>query len=54
MVTLRIWFAAAQEAEPACRTQDGRPIANLRVALSETWRDKTTGERKEKSNGIGW
>jgi single-strand DNA-binding protein len=31
------------------RTQDGRPIANLRVATSETWRDKTTGERKEKT-----
>ena len=31
------------------RTQDGRPIANLRVATSETWRDKTTGERREKT-----
>jgi single-strand DNA-binding protein len=31
------------------RTQDGRPIANLSVATSETWRDKTTGERREKT-----
>src|SRR6266576_1764571 len=31
------------------RTQDGRPIANLSIATSETWRDKTTGERKEKT-----
>ena len=31
------------------RTQDGRPIANLRIATSESWRDKTTGERKEKT-----
>jgi single-strand DNA-binding protein len=31
------------------RTQDGRPIANLRVATSETWRDKNSGERKEKT-----
>ena len=31
------------------RTQDGRPIAHLRVATSETWRDKATGERKEKT-----
>jgi single-strand DNA-binding protein len=31
------------------RTQDGRPIANLSVATSETWRDKNTGERKEKT-----
>jgi len=31
------------------RTQDGRPIAHLRVATSETWRDKASGERKEKT-----
>jgi single-strand DNA-binding protein len=31
------------------RTQDGRPIANLRVATSESWRDKATGERKERT-----
>jgi single-strand DNA-binding protein len=31
------------------RTQDGRPIANLRVATSEQWRDRNTGERKEKT-----
>jgi single-strand DNA-binding protein len=31
------------------RTQDGRPIVNLRVATSDTWRDKTTGERREKT-----
>jgi len=31
------------------RTQDGRPIANLRIATSDTWRDKATGERKEKT-----
>jgi single-strand DNA-binding protein len=31
------------------RTQDGRPIANLRVATTDTWRDKTSGERREKT-----
>jgi single-strand DNA-binding protein len=31
------------------RTQDGRPIANLRVATSENWRDKNSGERREKT-----
>ena len=31
------------------RTQDGRPIANLRLATTETWRDKASGERKEKT-----
>ena len=37
-------------ADPEIRhTQDGRPIANLRIATSESWRDKATGERKEKT-----
>jgi single-strand DNA-binding protein len=31
------------------RTQDGRAICNLSLATSETWRDKSTGERKEKT-----
>jgi single-strand DNA-binding protein len=31
------------------RSQDGRPIVKLRVATSETWRDKASGERKEKT-----
>ncbi len=31
------------------RTQDGRPIANLRVATTDTWRDKATGEKREKT-----
>ena len=30
-------------------TQDGRPIANLRVATSESWRDKSSGERRERT-----
>ncbi len=31
------------------RTQDGRPIANLRVATTDSWRDKATGERRDKT-----
>lgn len=31
------------------RTQDGRPIANLSIATSESWRDRTSGERKERT-----
>jgi single-strand DNA-binding protein len=31
------------------RTQDGRPIANLSIATSESWRDKNSGERREKT-----
>jgi single-strand DNA-binding protein len=30
-------------------TQDGRPICNLSVATSESWRDKASGERKERT-----
>lgn len=30
-------------------TQDGREIANLTVATSESWRDKSSGERREKT-----
>ena len=37
-------------ADPEIRTtNDGRKIANLRIATSESWRDKATGERKEKT-----
>jgi single-strand DNA-binding protein len=31
------------------RTQDGRPVVNFTLATSETWRDKATGERKERT-----
>ena len=30
-------------------TQDGKPIVNLSVATSESWKDRNTGERKERS-----
>ncbi len=29
--------------------QDGNPVVNLSLATSENWRDKTTGERREKT-----
>ena len=31
------------------RMQNGNPVVNLSVATSENWRDKATGERKEKT-----
>ena len=31
------------------RTQDGRPIVQLNVATSDPCRDKTTGERRERT-----
>lgn len=37
-------------ADPEIRsTQDGRPIANLRVATTESWKDRNTGEKREKT-----
>lgn len=30
-------------------TQDGREICNLSVATSESWKDRNTGERREKT-----
>lgn len=37
-------------ADPEIRsTKDGNEISNLRVATTESWRDKNTGERKEKT-----
>lgn len=31
------------------RTQDGRPVCTLSLATGESWKDKNTGERKEKT-----
>ena len=31
------------------RMPSGDPVVNLRIATSETWRDKNSGERKEKT-----
>ncbi len=31
------------------RTRDGRPVANMRIATSESWRDRQSGERREKT-----
>lgn len=36
--------------DPTVRaTQDGKEIANLSIATSESWKDRNTGERKEKT-----
>ena len=36
--------------DPEVRSfQNGGKVCNLRIATSETWRDKTSGERKEKT-----
>lgn len=37
-------------ADPEVRTfQNGGKICNLRIATSETWKDRNTGERREKT-----
>lgn len=36
--------------DPECRTmQNGGKVANLSLATSENWKDKATGEKKEKT-----
>lgn len=36
--------------DPETRTfQNGGKVCNLRIATSETWKDKSTGERREKT-----
>ena len=39
-------------ADPEVRTVNDTKVANLRVACSEKWKDKNTGERKEKTEWI--
>ena len=36
--------------DPEVRTmQDGNPVVNMSVATSETWRDRNSGERRERT-----
>lgn len=36
--------------DPECRTmQNGSKVANISLATNESWKDKSTGERKEKA-----
>lgn len=40
-------------ADPEVRTfQNGNKVCNLRLAVSESWKDKNTGERKEKTEWV--
>jgi len=37
-------------ADPELRyTPDGTPVANFSIATSESWKDKTTGDKREKT-----
>lgn len=49
----RCEFIGRLGADPEIRSlPSGGKVANLRLAVSETWRDKSTGERKEKTEWI--
>ena len=46
----KVIIVGALGADPETKTfQNGGQITNLRVATSERWKDKQTGERKEKT-----
>lgn len=39
--------------DPEIRTmQDGKKVANLSIGVSEKWKDKSTGEKKEKTEWV--
>lgn len=49
----RCEFIGRLGADPEIRqTSDGKKIANLRIAVSESWKDKNTGEKREKTEWI--
>jgi len=46
----RVTILGRLGADPEVRSfQNGGKVCNLRIATSETWKDKNTGERKEKT-----
>ncbi len=46
----RVQLIGNLAADPEVRTtQQGKNIVNLRIATSETWRDKDSGEKREKT-----
>lgn len=49
----RCEFIGRLGADPEQRSlQDGSSVVNMRIAVSETWRDKNSGERREKTEWI--
>jgi len=46
-------FTGRLGADPEVRnTQNGKAVTSLRLAVGDTWRDKATGERKEKTEWV--
>lgn len=49
----RCEFIGRLGADPESRnTQNGERVVNLRLAVSESWKDKNTGERKERTEWV--
>lgn len=49
----RCQFIGNLGADPEVRTfQNGGKVCNLRLAVSEKWKDKNTGERREKTEWV--
>ncbi len=49
----RCEFIGNLGADPECRRlSSGDPVVNFRIAVSEVWRDKSSGERKEKTEWV--
>ncbi|TIR63288.1 MAG: single-stranded DNA-binding protein, partial [Mesorhizobium sp.] len=46
----RVFLIGHLGADPEIRRlNSGDPVVNIRIATSESWRDKNSGERKEKT-----
>lgn len=49
----RCEFIGRLSADPEVRRMaSGDPVVNLRLAVSDTWRDKQSGERKERTEWV--
>lgn len=49
----RVMLIGNLGADPEIKTfSNGGKVANLRIATSETWKDRQTGERKEKTEWV--
>jgi single-strand DNA-binding protein len=46
----KVWLIGYLGADPNVRFfADGTPVATVNLATTDTWKDKTTGERQEKT-----
>lgn len=49
----RCEFIGNLGADPECRVMsNGNPVVNLRVAVSERWTDRSSGEKREKTTWV--